>query len=436
MNQGLAAMTQMKRSATASVLLRQGSATEMARLFAAGCEVAPFSVGSCADWCVTADGVEPHHFYLCFDGHTLFAATAAGGPLTMASGKRIAARWTRLPDGSVLTFGGASMAVTNLGERRTRPPPLPAPRAEPRGPRVLDPFACETLAYARFSPPAAVPRELLDEPTVVRPSSELLEAIGVASAPLDERTVVRPSSEALAAIGVAGEPLAERTVARPSSETLPATFVAREPLEERTVVYRPWAREFALEPFDRGLDESLAQTLARPVTTPMAVTVSTTAHGVVAQPTGLAAPRPSARSRAAAHPTFSSIAQTPLLRKCIAGLIVAALVLIGVHALTRRQPLLPLKPAAAATASGRPIIAARGAPSGRLARSEDQPRNAEPSPLSIVNGRTPERQAVDLVARGAYTEAAALYDRLARWHDVPAFREAARIARRKARLAK
>ena len=121
----------------------------------------------------------------------------------------------------------------------------------------------------------------------------------------------------------------------------------------------------------------------------------------------------------------------------IAGLIVAALALMGVRALTRRQRTVPAKAVAATvSASSRAVAASSGSPNPGAARSDGELPNADSGPLPIVNGKTAERQAVDLVARGAYSEAAALYDRLARRSDVPSFREAARIARRKARLSR
>src|SRR6188768_1503499 len=104
MNPGLAPTTRKKPSATASAVLTRGAAREMARVFVAGSPVAPFSVGSGGDWCVTADGVEAQHFYLCFDGQTLFAASARGGPMSALFGKRLSASWSELPDGYVLTF--------------------------------------------------------------------------------------------------------------------------------------------------------------------------------------------------------------------------------------------------------------------------------------------------------------------------------------------
>jgi hypothetical protein len=281
-------------------------------------------------------------------------------------------------------------------------------RADLRGPRVLDPFACETLAYPRLSP-LEVESEPTDEPTLLRPG---MDAAAYACEPLDDPTLVRPSIDPREAIGIACEPL-----------------------EEPTVVYRPWAHEFSRK--QSALEAALAKTITRPVLAPMAVTVRAPAPHVVPRPSGVVPARAPAVARSAPSPKRSPAAGTPLVRKCIAGLILTALALMGVRALSKRDRGTSVKTAAAAvSATSRTTTAARGAASARAAVSEDEPRDHDEAPPPIVNGRTAERQAVDLVARGAYGEAAALYDRLARSSDVPAFREAARIAQRKARLSK
>jgi len=268
---------------------------------------------------------------------------------------------------------------------------VPPASADPRGPRILDPFACETLAFTPPSREAVAHRDPLDEPTLLRAWIEPPEA----------------------------------------------TAVPGEQLDDPTLVYRPWAREFALQPLARTLEASLAKTISQPVTAPLAVTISAPMPSPVALQPGRSASRPTASSRSAPEPRAASAAQTPLVRQCIAGLIVAALLLLGVRALTGPGRIPPARTAApAASSSTGAIIAASGAASAHAARNGDQPRNADLSPPPVVDGKTAERQAVDLVARGAYSEAAALYDRLVRWSDSQAFREAARIARRKARLAR
>jgi len=413
MNPGFGPMTRTKPVATASAVLTGGAATEMARVFVAGSPVAPFSVGTCGDWRVTASGVEAQHFYLCFDGCTLFAARAAAGPVTAVAGKRLNVSWTELRDGCVLSFGSASIAVTNLGQRMPRAR-VRGQRADPRGPRLVDPFACETLARARLSPLARATHEAAEELTVVRSAIARLETLGVASDPLDEATIVRPAS------------------ARPETPCVP-----RDELEEPTLWRRAGARELALEPFVRVADVSLANTLIRPVTAPLAVTVSAPVPSRVAGRFGLEAASSAPAGGLAVARTSAALARTALLRKCMAGLVVAALVLAGVRVLSRRQRISPVRaPAAALSASSRSVVTVNGIPSARTAVADETPSNAELAPLATMNGKTPERQAVDLVARGAYGEAAALYDRLVRVRDIPVFREAARIARRKARLSR
>ncbi|HKO49124.1 MAG TPA: hypothetical protein VJV79_15435 [Polyangiaceae bacterium] len=384
-------MTQRKRSTTACAVVIRGDASERARAFQPGHEIAPFSVGAQGDWRVAANGVEAQHFYLCFDGRTLFAAASVDGPIASLGGKRLTARWTKIPDGSVLTFGAASLAVRNPAERSPRSGAVPVERADPRGPRIVDPFACETLAFASPTRQIAARRDPLDEPTRLHPELEPTKIMPVPS----------------------------------------------EPVDDPTLVYRPWAREFALKPLNRSVEAALAKTIARPVMAPMAATISAPVPRAAVRPPAVASALPAPAKRGTGKPTVASTGQTPLIRKCIAALIVAALLLLGVRALTQRERIPPVKAAApTGSSSNRTALAISGSASERAARSDDEPPNAEISPPPMVNGKTAERQAVDLVARGAYSEAAALYGRLAGFRDSLALREAARIARRKARVAR
>jgi len=313
-------------------------------------------------------------------------------------------------------------SATDAAQRATTPPLLPTGRADLRGPRVLDPFACETLAYPRLSP-LEVPGEPVDEPTRMRPAFDPRARIGVPCEPLDEPTLMRPGIDPRAAMGA-----------------------PREPPEEPTVVYRPWVRALALKASTPAADASLAKTIAQPVLAPMALRAASAlaAPGVrapvpraVPRASEPAVPRPPAVGRAAARQSVASTARTPLLRKCIAGLVLIALALLGMRALSKRHQSQATKTAAAAvSASSRASTAASGSPSASVVATDDRPPNADVGPPPIVNGKTAQRQAVDLIARGAYSEAAALYDWLARSSDVPAFREAARIAQRKARPSK
>jgi hypothetical protein len=298
----------------------------------------------------------------------------------------------------------------SLAQYASSPPASPKGRTELRGPRVRDPFACETLAYPRLSPLEAA-GESLDEPTVMRPALDPLQTMGIPCEP-EEPTVMRPALDPRKAMGVPYEQ------------------------EEPTVVYRPWARQFALTVSTRGLDVSLATTIAKPVLAPMAAKVGVPVPRLTA-PSGPTPAPPPHVSQTAANSGDAPATRTPLLQKCIAFLIVAAVALLGVRELTKRNRGQAGETARAATsASIHTATTASAPPSSRVANTHDAPLSAAIGPIPSVNGKTPERQAVDLIARGAYSEAAALYERLARFRDVPAFREAARIAQRKARLSK
>jgi len=292
-NRELDPMTRNSSRANVSALVIRGDATELARFFVAGCVVAPFSVGSGGDWRVTAHGVGLRHLYLYFDGRTLFAAASLGGPIAAIGGKWLGVRWSELPDGCELTFGGAAIAVTNPEARTSRPPPLPARGAHSHGPRISDPFANETLVKGQPSP----------------------IAFGAIGLPCDA-------------------------------------------LEEPTRLYLP-------QPTDpKELQASLAQTIARPLIAPLAVTIRTP------MPSPMAAAASVAESK-----SLKGAARTTLLRKCMAGLIAAALVLIAVRALTR------LYRSAPARDSTRPLSRAERPKVTRLASV----RTAKHAPLSGIS---------------------------------------------------
>ena len=253
-------MTRNSSRTSVSALVIRGDAPELARFFVAGCVVAPFSVGSGGDWRVTAHGVGLRHLYLYFDGRTLFAATSAGGPIAAIGGKWLGVRWSELPDGCELTFGGAAIAVTNPGVRASRPPPLPARGTHPRGPRIADPFAHETLVKGR------------------------------------------PSPIAFGAIGVPCDALEE-----PTRLYLPQAAVAKQS------------------------QASAAQTIARPLISPLAVTIRTPV------------PSPMASAANDAATPLKGAPRTTRLRKYMTGLIAAVLVLMVVRALTRLHWIAPAR---------------------------------------------------------------------------------------------
>jgi hypothetical protein len=99
-----------------------------------------------------------------------------------------------------------------------------------------------------------------------------------------------------------------------------------------------------------------------------------------------------------------------------------------------RRPSPPPSAAAASAASAAPVHSETGASSVPAAQAP-APATLAPRGSDNTKGeRTPEGRAIDAAARGAYGEAAALYDRLAQEHpDRPEFASAARILRARPR---
>lgn len=168
------------------------------------------------------------------------------------------------------------------------------------------------------------------------------------------------------------------------------------------------------------VDAALARTLAQPVAPPL-----------LALGASPAAPAPSVERAATTKPARG---RAPLVRKALPALLALAMTLLAVRLLPARRSAASARVATAASSvalgSARPP--ARQAASAPASATSSSPA-AVAELLPFKGGKTPERQAADLVARGAYADAAALYERLARHSDNPAFRAAARIARRKAR---
>jgi hypothetical protein len=75
-----------------------------------GLELAPLSVGTGGAWKVEAPGVRAVHFYLYFDGQTLFLQSAAADDPPLIDGKPVPAAWTPAPDPCTVTFGQARLA--------------------------------------------------------------------------------------------------------------------------------------------------------------------------------------------------------------------------------------------------------------------------------------------------------------------------------------
>jgi hypothetical protein len=71
----------------------------------------PFSVGTRADWIVSADAVAPIHFFVHFDGNRLYVAAASGAEPPSVDGRAIALHWSPLTEASELCFGAARIRI-------------------------------------------------------------------------------------------------------------------------------------------------------------------------------------------------------------------------------------------------------------------------------------------------------------------------------------
>lgn len=94
-----------------------------------GSQMAPFTVGSHADWIVRAPGVEGIHFFLAFDGQQLFASRVASAAAVWLNGVPVAQTWTLVPASSELRFGEALVSIAC--EEGVSEPDQPAARQAP-----------------------------------------------------------------------------------------------------------------------------------------------------------------------------------------------------------------------------------------------------------------------------------------------------------------
>ena len=238
----------------------------------------------------------------------------------------------------------------------------------PRGPRLLDPFARDVFIGSLRSP--------------LHPADDAAEDTALGD-PLDAPTLIR----------------------RPAKPTRPAATPAQ-PSGEPTKPSRAEAE--------------LTQTLVRALPAPLL--------------------RRSEDKPASPEPARAP-AKASRLRPLIAALVLVAVALSGARLLWQRRAVTQAATPTTAAASSAPNSSEQSpqAPPDPAAASA-QRRAAQGAALPVVPpaepGKTRQRQAVDLVARGAFAEAAAVYELLSRQTDDSTFREAARVAHRKAARSK
>lgn len=184
-------------------------------------------------------------------------------------------------------------------------------------------------------------------------------------------------------------------------------------------------------------DPSRVEAMAPPVAPPIA-TLPTLPDGT--QDAGLAQPVATAQepnTRLREDRRAASFLTNTGLRRAAAAVVVVAVVVAGAYVAI--PELTPTRAASLATSHNSKAAVKQNASTKstvqvRVPEVDTRTRAAAntSAPSATRDGKTLERQAVDAVARGAYAEAAALYEQMPQNADAP-FHEAARIARRKAR---
>lgn len=367
------------------VFVTRGEAANVSLVFEPGRRVEPFSVGSQGGWRIGGNAVAPVHFFLGFDGESLVGAAPGGTAPVLVSGEPLGSAIKKLPAVCEITFGDAAIAVTSAGTNVSNPGPARPRRSDPRGPRITDPFARDTIVESMPSPVT---------------DSHLDDLLPTRTYRIQERGTPQPSAPEA-----------------PTLSIVPPAVVALG-WAERARTVSAWT-----EP---GVESAMAATLVMPVTTPAMVLAASASK----EEEGGTAKHP-----ARAGCFVKGARRAAVLSVVLAVLSISAVIAIAARTFAKRSA------GEAVTSNGPTRISPAASVSVTRAPPTPAPsERAEPTspghddtPLRTIGGKTPERQAVDLVARGAYAEAAAFYERLARQSSNPAFRDAARIARRKER---
>ena len=135
------------------VLVLAGSASQKAVGFTANESVQPFTVGTAADWQISADGVAEVHAYLFYDGQVLYVSCINPQFPVTVDGQAVAAEWMAVAPGSEILLGSAILGVEAND--------VSTPQAVPELETV-------ELILPQTSPP--VSQGSLDEATMLRPA--------------------------------------------------------------------------------------------------------------------------------------------------------------------------------------------------------------------------------------------------------------------------
>lgn len=389
------------------VEIRRGNGAPKHLTLSPGVTIQPMSVGMTGQFRLEADGVLDVHGFLYFDGNSLFVQSSDGHHLIRVNGKPIGSEWTAVSPPCTLALGDARLVYCPASQASgaTTAAPIARPAAGRAPPPPFDESA-PTVADFRY--------EDYDDAV----------ATGKTRAPDDEATgsiPIPPAPPRGHDFDEHNDNDNETTRALPLP-VMPASFAARPPPPP------PPPNAFGGNPF------------AAP---PPAV------MPIAAPPAQLVVP-------AKVKPLDQlkdGWKQASLPKKAIALLLPVAFVMVIFGLDDKPEP--PAEAEAAATSASasskpkpKPTASVTDDPSDDPEPPKPKPTVSAPPvkkdpppskkppepPIAMAKDKTAERVAVDAVAAGAWDPAAKAYDDLAKQHpENPAYKEAARILRAKAK---
>lgn len=364
------------------VAVESGSGVPSEKLFAAGTEVAPFSVGSAGMWRVTGEGIADVHGFLYFDGESLFVQSAGTRFVVSVDGRRVGTEWSPVRAPCRIQMGGVVLRYQDA--------------ADDEG---------ETIASAH--PP--VQRPSRSAPVVTSPSARPFKPGEFASVSEDGATRVQDISTGSKSIG--------RQPSAPSRASAPPILQGPDvPAVPGPVSHPPSAPLTHVQP---GLRSTPA---------PGAVHANPVADGLMRARAAFNAMSMPMKLSAAGIPivlmlVFMMPTDPPPRPKRLGGDAGATLSRDGGAVIQDAGipvPVTALLTAPDALVDGGPIVEFNA--------------DGDSGTVRLAPGKkTDERQAIDKAAAGKYLEAASLYEQLARENPTkPAYAEAAKIMRARA----
>lgn len=363
------------------VEIRRGNGSPKFIPLSPGMTLNPMSVGMMGDLRLEADGVLDVHGFIYFDGENLFVQSSDGHHQIRVNGKPIGNDWTPVSPPCTLALGDARLVYCPASQASiASAAPVSARPAAGRAPTVPFDESAPTVADLRFGD--------YDDAVATRrtraPDEEATGSIPIPPPPpRSPHTLESEDHETTRALPL---PAVVMPVAAPAPPPAPPPQVIAAPPPQLTAPHKP-------KPLDQ-LKEQWSQ--------------------------------------------------ASLPKRAIALLLPVAFVMV-IFGLDDNEPAQPQQGAPAASASAREKP--KDAPKPKETVTEepgdlDLPKpkasatikKPPPLPNAMAKEKTAERAAVDAVAAGAWDPAARAYDDLAKQHpENPAFREAARILRAKAK---